>query len=350
MCPTSLPRPARWLTLLFGFFVAGCDAPTERAFVATTNAPSRTGLVAAGAGVLVGNEAGAVQLVTETGAVSWSASLGREVAERPAVAQQTVVAASVAGEWVGLSLASGRERWRLTARVPPAAGLVADEERVFMVGTDAAVRAVVAETGAVAWTFPLAKGPLANAPAPVFAGGSLVVAGEETLFALEPQSGKVKWKRPLPKPVGLLAAGARVLALTNSGTLTAFDESDGKVAWTRELGAAVSSGLSFAAGALWVGLGDGALLQLDAADGHEVWRVLLPAPLRSAVAEARGLLLVPTGGREGKLVALRPGQAKPAFELRVDSPLRTQPVMLGETLVFAAADGRVLGFRIRASK
>jgi outer membrane protein assembly factor BamB len=351
MCPNSLPRPARWPTLLIAALVAGCDSPAERVFVVNTNAPSRSGLVAAGAGALVGNEAGALVLVDGAGVTVWSASLSREISERPAATQETVVAASVGGEWVGLSLADGRERWRLTERVPPATKLVADKGRVFMLGVDSAVRAVEATSGAVAWTSPLAaKGRLTSAAAPVLAGGSLVVASDDTLVALELETGKVKWKRLFAKTAGLLEVGSKVLALGSGGTLMSLTAADGKAEWTRELGSAVSSGPSFAVGAVWVGLENGALLQLDPGDGHEVWRAALPSPLRAAVAEARGLVLVPTSGREGKLVALRPGQPKPFFELRVDSPLRTGPVMLGEVVVFTAADGRVLGFRIRASK
>jgi outer membrane protein assembly factor BamB len=173
------------------------------------------------------------------------------------------------------------------------------------------------------------------------------VGALDAVFALDLDDGRVKWRQRLARPRGLAAAAGRVYAAGGQGRLTAFEGEDGKVAWTRELGAEVSGGPSLALGALWVGLEDRTLLQLDPADGHEVWRTALPAPLRAGVAEAKGLVLVPTSAGEGKLVALRPGESQPVFEVRADSPLRTQPVVMGEVLVFAAADGRVLGYRLR---
>jgi outer membrane protein assembly factor BamB len=58
-------------------------------------------------------------------------------------------------------------------------------------------------------------------------------------------------------------------------------------------------------------------------------------------------VLVPTSGREGRLLAIdlvRPGSPATA---RVDSPLRTAPLVRGNVAWVLAADGRVLGFRLR---
>ncbi|MHB8875474.1 MAG: outer membrane protein assembly factor BamB family protein [Myxococcaceae bacterium] len=336
--------------------VLGCESPAERAFVTPGNSPSRSGLSPAGFGVVLGNEAGAVLYVGPAGGVAWRASLGREIAQRPAVADQTVVAASLAGEWVGLGLADGKERWRLADRPPPAAALVAQGSRVFALCADGTVSALEAPSGALAWTRELQgpgdkkARPTTPSPEPALLAGALVVGALDTLFSLDLDDGRVKWRQPMAGPRGLAAHAGRVYAAGAEGKLTAFAGEDGKVAWTRGLGAEVSGGPSLALGALWVGLEDKTLLQLDPADGHEVWRASLPSPLRAGVAEALGMVLVPTSAGEGRLVALRPGEPKPVFEVRADSPLRTQPLVMGEVLVVAAADGRVLGYRLRAPR
>jgi outer membrane protein assembly factor BamB len=65
------------------------------------------------------------------------------------------------------------------------------------------------------------------------------------------------------------------------------------------------------------------------------------------VAEWQDRVLVPTAGREGRLLAIdlaRPGSPATA---RVDSALRTRPLVHGTVAWVLAADGRVLGFRFR---
>ena len=59
------------------------------------------------------------------------------------------------------------------------------------------------------------------------------------------------------------------------------------------------------------------------------------------------LVLVPTNGREGRLLGFRPGQDEPIVDVRADSALRTAPRVVGETVIAQAADGRVLAWSIK---
>ncbi len=77
----------------------------------------------------------------------WRVKLGQEVAARPAVSGDSVLAGTVGGELARLGLADGAERWRLTGEPPVLTGLVADETSVYVVGPDGAVRAHALDTG-----------------------------------------------------------------------------------------------------------------------------------------------------------------------------------------------------------
>jgi outer membrane protein assembly factor BamB len=90
------------------------------------------------------------------------------------------------------------------------------------------------------------------------------------------------------------------------------------------------------------------LVGLSPEDGKEVARVALPGPAIAGVAQAHGeLLLVPTSGREGRLVALKQPAWERTFALRTDTPLRTSPVVLGDQVLVLGLDGRVLSWRVR---
>jgi len=61
-------------------------------------------------------------------------------------------------------------------------------------------------------------------------------------------------------------------------------------------------------------------------------------------------LLVPTRDSQGWLLALKPREGPPVFTLRLDTPLLTRPVVLGDQLFVLGQDGRVLSWRLQPPK
>src|SRR5262249_32482008 len=104
---------------------------------------------------------------------------------------------------------------------------------------------------------------------------------------------------------------------------------------------------SLALGRIWVGLEDRSLLGINARGTEPPWRATLPAALVGGVAEWQDPGLVPTPGNEGRLLAIDPPRPGSPATARVDSPLRTRPLIHGSVAWVLAADGRVLGFRLR---
>ncbi len=152
----ACPRTVILLTLVVGWMVA-CQQPTERLFHYSSDASSRSGLVALEDGVLLGNEAGALVRLGRNGEPVWRVDLGREVAARPAVAGDGVLAGTVVGDLVHLALADGKERWRLTGQPPVLTPLVADAASLYVVAPDGAVRAHALDSGQVRWRRPAPK-------------------------------------------------------------------------------------------------------------------------------------------------------------------------------------------------
>ncbi len=331
--------------------LTGCNSPAEVAFAYSSDAPSRTGLLPLADGVVLGNEAGALIRIDEDGREKWRLELVRELVARPARVGNTVVAVTTAGEWVGVDLDSGRERWRLGGKPIVHLPLASDEQRAFAVADDGSVQAISGGSGGTAWKRLPPRGLPARAELtapPVWLGWRLFVGlGPAGMFALDPLEGATLWHQPIGDVVGFLAEGERVYALTRDGALFALRATDGQTEWSQKLGVSAQSGPWLARGLLWIGLKDeDALIAVDPQNGAEVWRVKLPAALRGGVGEYRDLVLVPTNGREGRLLGFRPGQAAPILDLRADSPLRTEPVVLDDRTLVLAADGRVLAWDI----
>lgn len=354
-CPRTLV-----LLLLAAAWMVGCQKPTERVFRYSSDASSRAGMVALEDGVLLGNEAGAVVRLGREGRPEWRVGLGREVAARPAVAGDGVLAGTVGGELVHLTLSNGEERWRLTGQPPVLTPLVADASSLYVVGPDGAVRAHALDSGQVRWRRPPPKALKAPEdasrplPAPVLAGGRLVVAlGDAGLVALAPEKGAVQWRHPVAQVLGLESDGETLYVTTRDGKVLALGLKEGAKRWEATPAPALTSPPTLARGRLWVGAAEqesSSLLGLSPESGEVLSRASLPAPLVTRPASFWEWLLVPTNDRQGRLVALRNGEGEPAFTLRTDTALRTPPVVLDEQLFVLGQDGRVLSWRLQAPK
>ncbi|HEX8819155.1 MAG TPA: PQQ-binding-like beta-propeller repeat protein [Archangium sp.] len=354
MPPPLCPRLALLLTL--AALMAACRQPTDRLFAFSSDAPSRVGLVPLENGVLVGNEAGRLLRLKLQGESPWQVELGREVAARPTVSGDSVIVGTVGGTLVSLALGDGTERWRLTGQPPVLTPLVSDSSSVYVVAPDGSVRAHAVDSGEVRWKRPLPSGaPRPDAtrplPAPVLAGGLVVVVlGDAGLFALAPQDGTVRWRRPLAQVLGLEAHGEALYVSTRKGQVLALGAAEGQVRWQQTPAIAFTSPPSFAQGHVWVGAEDNLLLALSPLDGREVSRQGLPAPLVTQVAEFREWVLVPTRGSQGWLLALKHKEGPPVFSLRMDTPLLSRPVVIGDQLLLLGQDGRVLSWRLQPPK
>lgn len=336
--------------------VASCDRPASHAWTWSSDAPSRTGLVDVGGDVVLGNEAGALVRLGANGKPVWRTSLGQEIAARPIVSEDIVVAASTGGEWIGVSAADGSPRWKFSGKPAVRLALAGDAHNAYAVAEDKTVLAISAASGATAWLFVGAEGegPAAGAStrgpaprieaAPVRVSDLLVASVPIGLVALTALDGTEAWRQPLRDVKALVGAGERVFAVGADGTVHALRASDGGEEWSRALGDAPSGGAGIASDSLLVGLTDGVLVALHVEDGKDAWRTLLPAPLVGGVAAHGELVLAPTNSPEGRLVALRAGAPKPVFTLRADNALRTAPRVIGNRVVVLASDGRVLAW------
>ncbi len=335
--------------LLLG--AAACEDAASRAWTWSGNGPSRSGLHRLPDGVLFGNEAGALVRLTLDGRAEWSTPLGREISAQPTAVGDTAVAATVGGEWVGADLETGAELWRVGDKPVFHLPLAQDGQRVFGVAPDGSVLAFSPKSGGTAWKRVPPRGyaaaPAPSAP-PVVHGERLFVGlGSAGLFALDPAFGEVLWHQGGFDILGFLAEGERIYLLTRDGKAAALRVGDGAVEWQRALGREVRGGPSLARGLLWVATAGVGLVSLDPQDGAETWQVNLPGALQADVGEYRELVLVPTGGREGRLLGFRPGRDSPVVDVRADSALRATPQVFGERVLVQASDGRVLAWDIK---
>ncbi|MDC0714071.1 PQQ-binding-like beta-propeller repeat protein [Stigmatella sp. ncwal1] len=356
MLPRACPCTLLWLVLLMTG-TAGCQRPAERRFEFSPNASSRSGLVALEDSVLVGTETGALLRLDRTGRPGWRLKFAQEIASRPVRAGNTVIVGTTGGELIRLETKNAQERWHLTGEPPLLTDLVADEASVYVLDSEGAVRAHALDTGQVRWRRPAPKRetppaqPTPRLPPPILVEGTLVVAqGDSGLVALSPEDGALRWRHPVEQVLGLAREAETLYVTTRTGRVVALNALDGTLRWEKQHASLLTSPPTVALGKLWVGAEPIQLLALSPASGETLSSTDLPAPLVTRLAIRGEWLLIPTSGREGRLLALNSQGMAPLFSLQADTPLRTEPVLIEDQLFVVGLDGRVLSWTLRDPK
>jgi outer membrane protein assembly factor BamB len=284
--------------------------------------------------------------------VLWTAELAHEVRLTPLVLQDTVVATTTGTDAVGLDAVSGVRRWRVD--LPKTAVALAGVGRsAFFLSEDGELIALEAHTGVVqsrtAWATALGLRPPSTARLALVAapGERLLLAGPGAVLALGPDAGR-RWRASARETLGLLVQDGLVYTVDPSGRVVALDLETGEVRWQRALGVRPASSAAFALDRLWVGLDNQTLVGFRPQDEDPLWTVPVPGPVVAPLVEFHGRLLVPTSARQGRLLALEVGAPGNPASAQLDSPLRTSPLVRGDTVWVLAQDGRVVGFRLRS--
>ena len=345
------------LLLSVALLSQGCEQSSPGAFVYSSDAASRTGLLETPQGNLLGNEAGRVVLLRPDGSVAWSTQLGHEIAARPALSGTIVIAATVNGDWVGLSLEAGRVLWQSPLGTPVYAPLLADAARAYGVTQTGEVRAVWVSDGSPAWNQAAPASSQLHTERRATAWPALVHPGRKPsserllvgyqnvgLVALSPETGQPLWKTSQRSLTGFTADGAQLYTTTAAGKVEAFRSDDGEKIWSHDVGPS-SGPPSVALGRVWLPLEARQLVALDPTSGEERSRLPVPGRVTAQLASSSESLWVPDSGPEGQLWGLRPADGR-RLSTRIDSPLRTQPLVAHGEIWALSADGRVTAVRL----
>jgi outer membrane protein assembly factor BamB len=345
------PAPAAHSLVVLALLLGGCSSPLLPVFAASGDAPSRTGLTKLGEGAVFGNDAGRVIRLDADGRALWTVETGEEIELPLVVTDDGVVGAVTGGDTVvALDADTGHERWRAGGQ-PAVAALAAVGTRLLLLGREGELRSFPARAGGMplrrGWNASLGVRPRAPPRGLVALEGDVLAIGPAALLLLSGDDGSLRWKAPVREATGAVLDGDQLWTAEQAGRLVVLDPRTGGQRRVVPVGQRIVSPPTAALGRVWVGLEDHSLLGIDARGERPPWRATLPAPLLGGVAEWQDRVLVPTAGREGRLLAIdlaRPGSPATA---RVDSALRTRPLVHGNVAWVLASDGRVLGFRFR---
>ncbi|WP_369332896.1 PQQ-binding-like beta-propeller repeat protein [Nonomuraea candida] len=194
-----------------------------RARLGPANATPADYLTATGAGVFVSTGTRVTALDPATGRTRWRARFDYDVRYDPVVLGGTVYLGDLAGRTHALDAASGTRRWTLTT-----------------------------EGDSGLWSVTGSRGVL-------YAGG-------RDVRALDPASGRERWRVPLTARVSV--HGGTVFAREDGGTLHALEAATGASRWRFDTGGRFQTLPVVTGGLILVGSSNGNLYALRATDGR----------------------------------------------------------------------------------
>jgi outer membrane protein assembly factor BamB len=212
----------------------------KRLWTAPLTDVSHTGVLAVGDVAVVGADDGQISAFSVAdGSQLWSVDAGDHVLAPMASASDLVIASvqpesSGAPTLLATKVADGSEAWRYE---PPSSvldlgGPSVISDTVFVVASDASVRAVSLTDGTPRWASPLYTPTLGSPPA-VSDAGLFVTDQSGTVYSLDAATGAERWRfaTNLSVVASPIATATAVLQPANDGSIVAIDIASGHQIW-----------------------------------------------------------------------------------------------------------------------
>ena len=135
------------------------------------------------------------------------------------------------------------------------------------------------------------------------------------------------------------------------GRVVAVEPESGRVRWKRDLDLALSGGVGHHGESIFVGASEGLVMRLDANSGEEVWRTVVSGEVLSA-PQANGQYTV-AQTYDGKLMGFDYETGEMRWTYTSDVPVLTlrgtgTPMILGDNAIAGFADGKVVAVNLRS--
>lgn len=142
---------------------------------------------------------------------------------------------------------------------------------------------------------------------------------------------------------GLAAGAGAIYATTQGGSLFALDSQSGEMRWRFVAPKPIVSRPVYSPGPdgplVLFGAEDSTLYAISAADGRERWRAGARAPIEGAPAVAGDAVYF--GSTDGNLYAAQRSSGAPLWQFATGGPIHAAPLVAGDTVYFGSLDRNV---------
>jgi len=222
-------------------------------------------------------------------------------------------------------------------------------EGVVYVGSyDDSLYALDAQSGKLLWKYKTGD-DVCSSPA-VAEGVVYVGSYDDSLYALDAQSGKLLWRYRTGDDVRSSPAVAEGVVYAGScdNSLYALDARSGKLLWKYKTGDDVCSSAAVAEGVVYVGSYDDSLYALDARSGKLLWKYRTGADVFSSPAVAEGVVYVGSG--DNNLYTLDAQSGKLLWKYKTRADVFSSPAVAEGVVYVGSCDNSLYVLDARSGK
>lgn len=270
----------------------------------------------------------------------------------PIIADGKVFAADAEGRIVALNLSDGTELWRLELETGFNASPGYRDGVVFVGGYEGIMRALEASTGKEKWVFNAEMG--VNSSPNFYKDALLFTTEGGELISLKRETGEVVWKYNAGERLECDAAlaGNRTFLGGCDERLHVVDVDSGTaVGEPLPIFAPTGSTPSVVGTSVFVPTHAGEILAYKMPDNELLWRFKndeIASEFKNSIAVQDGLLIGTS--RNKQVFALKADTGEVAWTHRLRKRADSSPVIAGETVVIAAADGRIIFLDLKSGE
>lgn len=233
----------------------------------------------------------------------WAADLDGPIQSDPLLVGDTLYVSCLDHRVYALNTINGRKRWTFTARGPFLASPVLGGNTLYIGSTDGTLYALDASNGRVRWRYDTGKPIYATA---AVARGVVCLGGNQRIHGIDATTGRQRWVQPAGRFFQSRAAtdGTTFYVGGWDGTLYALEAESGALRWARMLGqtqeeesvvvgAPAVASPTVAAGRVFISTTDGRLIALRAEDGQTLWTARAPKG-SDTFGTSSGMVIGPT--------------------------------------------------------
>jgi outer membrane protein assembly factor BamB len=274
----------------------------------------------------------------------WTARAGRRLTGNVEVEGNTLYGGGMDRKVHAVDLVSGDVRWSTRLSGMIIGGVLLSGDTVFVASSrpDGRIHALHTADGKKIWR--VSADPIA-APLALI-GGTLVAETQRGhVLALEPATGKIRWRRRVGVARGpAIPAGAGSILISTTDSLFRLSVGDGKITHrAASPGTIVATWLPHG-GALVAGTADSQVVSIRPTDLHRNWTVAVDAPVLGAPAALGDTLFVAT--RIGGLYRIDPdAEAKAERVASLEWPVTAPVTIMGGQILLGGADGTIRALR-----
>ena len=274
----------------------------------------------------------------------WTARVGRRLAGNVALQGNTLYAGGLDRKVYAVNLASGEVRWSARLSGMIVGGVLLSGDTVFVASSrpEGRIQALGGAKGTRLWR--VSADPIA-APLALIEGLLIAETQRGEILALDPRSGKVRWRRRVGTARGAATpAGAGALLVSTTDSLFRLSLTSGRITHrTGSPGTVLDSWLPHH-GALVAGTTDSQVVSIRPDNLQLIWSLAVDAPVHGAPAAYGDTLFLAT--RVGSVYRVDPGpEPTPKRIAQLEWPVTGPITVLAGQILLGGADGTIRALR-----